>query len=216
MLLDEWQIPYSFLVQWPEDCFYIKRGTYHAVINLGKNCAEAVNFGCDEWVSEYEPAVCNSKESRKNDIKQDKTVVTVRKQLKRRLHDCPEDGCRNTFTDLKSLEMHQRKVHNEVYECENCEKKYKTKKDLRHHVKMHRSEPETQCKKCGKYVLRLSLHVKSIHGEEKRCQKCNKLSKVRALQKHITNCKPACEICGRIFQSQRYLTQHKNKKHVSS
>ena len=82
LLLDKWNVSYTFVLQKPGDLFFIRRGTYHAVINLGKNIAEAVNYGSLEWVGDYEPPVCKCEENRKNDIKQDITVVVTKRHLK--------------------------------------------------------------------------------------------------------------------------------------
>ena len=160
LLLDKWNVPYTFVLQNPGDLFFIKRGTYHAVINLGKNIAEAVNYGSVEWVGDYEPPVCKCEENRKNDIKQDITVVVTKKALKRRLIQCSE-GCGNVFTTSRKLQLYERLVHGKMcrFECANCSKVFHEKMSLVRHVKTHFVKEKKKCNICGKSVLNLSLHM---------------------------------------------------------
>ena len=79
-LLKELGIPYSIVLQKPGDLFFIRAGTYHCVINMGKNVAEAVN-------------ICDCRENQKQDIVQDRTVVVVSKAAKKRLYECDDDNC---------------------------------------------------------------------------------------------------------------------------
>ena len=169
LLLDEWKIPYTFVLQKPGDLFYIRRGTYHAVINLGKNLAEAINYGCDEWVSEYEPSVCDCKEGSKNNVEQDHRVAVIRKKLKKLLLVCNVDGCQNIFSSQRKLKMHINKVHKnnkeQLFSCDNCSKTFEQKSSLANHMRTHLPSTSGEpCNKCGKLVLDLKRHEKRNHG----------------------------------------------------
>ena len=87
-LLEKLNIPYSIVVQNPGDLFFIRKGTYHSVINMGRNIAEAINYGCNEWNSGYKTLTCSCQEGKKADVEQDKTVVITFKASEKRLIQC--------------------------------------------------------------------------------------------------------------------------------
>ena len=74
-LLYSLKIPYSIVLQSPGNLFFIHKGTYHAVINMGTNIAEGANYGCDEWNRSYEALPCPYSDNDKNGVVQDKTIV---------------------------------------------------------------------------------------------------------------------------------------------
>ena len=47
--LDEDNIPYRIFVQYPGDLLFIRTAVPHEVWNIGRNLAEAVNYGSMEW-----------------------------------------------------------------------------------------------------------------------------------------------------------------------
>ena len=110
-LLHTLKIPYSIVLQKPGDLFFIRRGTYHAVINLGTNVAEAINYGCDEWNSGYEPLPCPCPENKKNDVVPDRTAITLFKEAKTTLKQCTIDGCCEIFVTTKKLDTHKKMIH---------------------------------------------------------------------------------------------------------
>ncbi len=54
-----------------------------------------------------------------------------------------------------------------VYNCDDCDKEYKTKDSLRNHIKLKHSKVQPlQCVKCDKYFLNkysLNKHVYQVH-----------------------------------------------------
>ncbi|KAL7300928.1 hypothetical protein TKK_0006370 [Trichogramma kaykai] len=83
MKLDEWKIPYTIIRQNPGDLFFIRSGAYHAVINTTLSVAEAVNYGCIQSNSNYEPFVCECIDSHKQNVYQDKTVIGIHTREKK-------------------------------------------------------------------------------------------------------------------------------------
>ena len=95
----------------------------------------------------------------------------------------------------------------EQYECTICEKKYKRKWGLVHHVNLVHGEssklqdhqnddPETICKYCGKHIL-------------------YKENMKRHLKTHmfLTGTQHTCKICGKSYKFKEYLKQHMRVVH---
>ena len=136
------------------------------MINLGINITEAINYGCNEWVGDYEPHVCKCDENGKNDIAQDRTIVTARRRMKKTLYQCKEQGCQNLFTNLKKLEEHKKILHRKqnAFTYKECSKVFAHANNLRKHEKIHtREESQKQCKECGKWVADLQQHSVRNH-----------------------------------------------------
>ncbi|CAB0033038.1 unnamed protein product [Trichogramma brassicae] len=86
-------------------------------------------------------------------------------------------------------------------------------------VKKHTAQPtENVCKECGAKVARLRDHIRDIHEKRKKCEFCQKSISHRNFKKHQKDCKNKkkikCKTCGKTFTGKRYLTQHKQRKHI--
>ena len=115
-----------------------------------------------------------------------------------------EESQETTFVDIKD-EVFQRenlRAHDNErpYQCTECEKGFKTQKDLKCHLMIHKEYKPFQCTDCGtsfRQLAHLNTHV-SIHKEAKpfQCNICNKSFRLLAFtkkhmrrhkQKHITD-----------------------------
>ena len=128
-------------------------------------------------------------------------------------------------TNLKSHHF----VHtiDKLHSCEQCEKSYKWKSDLKKHLKGHvLGHQEKHCDHCAfttKYVRSLKRHITAKHIiglQEKRCDHCAFTTKyTQALKRHITvnhdGIKFECNMCDTEYLVRDHLRQHKKKKHDS-
>lgn len=108
---------------------------------------------------------------------------------------CPEPGCSKTFTNFYQAQRHHKRVH------------------LRIHC------PKMECPVCGKLVIRLSVHMDQVHGENcHECRICGKFFPVKStLERHIQNVHhpvkadcPFCEVEVKLFHLPRHLTSVHN------
>ena len=198
-LLMELNIPCTIVLQKPGDLFFIRKGTYHAVINMGRNVAEAINYGCDAWNFGYEPLSCSCEENKKHDIEQDRTIVTTCKTAAKRLHECNIDDCGEIFVTLRKLEIHKQMKHLEVFRCETCNKNFANNQSLKVHMNLHSEERQTEeCDICHKKVLELEAHKRRNHGEKMKCSKCSKMIGKAFLKKHEKTCIMKCPVCAKV------------------
>ena len=104
-----------------------------------------------------------------------KHICDLNRHISRHLHKrqfvCNQ--CNKDFNHLTSLNDHKRYIHSNVrqFVCRitNCQKKFKTNKDLNHHKRIHSSEKPFKCTECDKRFKR-SQHLKDhklIHSEIK-------------------------------------------------
>ncbi|KAL7306214.1 hypothetical protein TKK_0001654 [Trichogramma kaykai] len=220
-LLDEWGITYSIVIQRKGDMFYIRAGVYHAVINLTRNIAEAINYGCKESNANYEPFVCQCKDSCKINVPQNTRIVTKYEQLTKIKFNCY--SCSETFITKTKLREHIKRLHdiNFKFKCQYCDKKYNRINHLNRHIKTHTTEKST-CKLCSKKFSRLAEHIKISHTKRSTCQFCGKTFSAKWYEKHVSKCQNKtpliCILCNnnREFSSQRYLTQHQRQKHPNT
>ena len=181
---------------------------------MGRNVAEAINYGCAEWNSRYEQIPCSCKDKRKNEVDQDKTVVVTHKRLAKRLHKCSEKDCNEVFVTKNKIELHNRTVHKTNYRCSICLKVFHLERNLRRHEKQHLPDRQKSvCSACGKEVFSLSDHQRKFHGERQRCKKCKKMFPKHKIGSQEKTCHLHCSLCPKICTNQRYLTMHTKSKH---
>lgn len=213
-LLKKWNIPYSVLVQKPGDLLFIRSGTYHAVVNTGRNIAEAINYGCDKWNGSYQPSTCKCSESNKSDVEQNKAVVTVHKRIKKELYQCGTGECNEMFTTKSKLVKHLKTFHSvtEKYRCLICDKVFEKKYNLQRHNITHSNKTDSECPLCKKKVKYLEYHRKNVHEREKSCPKCNRRFSKYALNKHLKLCNgvQTCSLCGKTFTMKSSFVNHMN------
>ncbi|CAG9822621.1 unnamed protein product [Phaedon cochleariae] len=103
------------------------------------------------------------------------------------------------------------------YECNICQKSFRSISGLRTHLKSHDEEKPyvcTECKKAFKVYGSLMHHIRTHSGEQPyECKECGKKYKqagtLRAHMRIHTGSKPfLCTICGRGFRQAPDLTYH--------
>jgi len=118
------------------------------------------------------------------------------------------------------------RAQGELYECQECGKRYTTSSNLARHKQVHRSladKKARRCPHCGKMYVSVpafSMHVRT-HSQACRCHICGKcFSRPWLLQGHIrthTGEKPfQCTICLKAFADKSnlraHVQTHSNKK----
>ncbi|VVC97426.1 unnamed protein product [Leptidea sinapis] len=133
------------------------------------------------------------------------------------------DTCKREFQHQAHLDNHILKVHtgDKGYNCNFCEKKFRTLKALNVHEDGHKIEKKYQCHMCNKSFIMLSSlndHIRTHTGEKPHlCFTCGKgFSQKNNLDQHIRRhlgMKPfKCENCDKSFVSKGELVAH-NRKH---
>lgn len=121
-LLRQWQIPYKIIVQYPGDLFFIRSCTYHAVVNMGRNVADAVNIYSNLWNANYDSPICQCKDNKRKEIKRDRTILYKTTRLKRRLHECVVNDCNRLFHRESEWAKHERVEHGFAEQTCTCDK----------------------------------------------------------------------------------------------
>ena len=145
------------------------------------------------------------------------------------------DICEKTFAAKVNLRNHTKYVHSEVrkYECDECNTKFKQKKDLTaHNLNVHginqRKEtyhrPEKQksyrcdvCESSYTYKKDLHLHQRLKHDESRKeefqCDQCpSKFKQKKSLNAHVKtkhgNEEYPCPTCAKVFNQKKNLKRH--------
>jgi len=129
------------------------------------------------------------------------------------------DECEKTFSNVGNLIQHQKQFHRtkdlggptkkryhankhfvfhmvgDRFKCDECDKDFSTKSNLRTHMKSHESSETHKCNQCGKILKRyrsLQTHILNSHSEKRL----------------------KCDDCERMFATIAFLNQHKRRVHV--
>ena len=107
------------------------------------------------------------------------------------------------------------------FKCDQCEKDFSTKSDLKKHIKTHNSSPE-KCNQCGKmYKTEASLkkHIDRTHSEKRlECDECEKLfstvGRLNGHKKQVHVLKSfKCDQCKHRSKTNGELKRHINRVH---
>ena len=122
----------------------------------------------------------------------------------------------NNFANLKKHQL----VHGtnrQVFKCDQCEKEYSYKSELRNHEKSHSSKPQFKCTICNEMFQtsgKRMAHFNNAHRKKTiKCLQCPRLfttiGKRNNHMKFVHVLKSIkCEKCDKIFKMKRYLEQH--------
>ncbi|KAG4080620.1 hypothetical protein HA402_006221 [Bradysia odoriphaga] len=134
----------------------------------------------------------------------------------------------NRTTMEKHLKCHEFGFLQSAYECDICERKIKSKKDLLDHMRKKHAERKYACELCGKMfknpayvVVHMRVHVvdptkSQLFDEPQPCHICGKefVSKVnyaRHIKSHAFGFLPPvydCDICGDKINNKKDLSDH--------
>ncbi|XP_065093590.1 zinc finger protein 189-like [Ochlerotatus camptorhynchus] len=118
--------------------------------------------------------------------------------LGNRPYACTVEGCSHAFSSKAGLHGHlaRHADRNNVYDCDICGAKIKTKSSLHRHRKMHTTEKPHACDICGKRFWRKSYlnHHATVH---------------------TGIAKFPCEYCGFVFKNKYWRSFHIKQKHVA-
>ncbi|XP_023312596.1 zinc finger protein 558-like [Anoplophora glabripennis] len=102
-----------------------------------------------------------------------------------------------------------------TYRCKPCQLKFDTRSAYRKHRYQNHDDKFRICFKCGKTVMNLNQHVKSVHGNPNavKCSQCDKtFSCTKHLNRHklvhSNEFKYQCHSCGKGFKTPFSLKVH--------
>lgn len=139
------------------------------------------------------------------------------------------DQCSFFGTSLSNFLVHKN-IHNKIFSCETCGKKFSRKDAVVNH-QMHQRhgdyskapENKFECEKCdysSPFLRYLNNHQKFVHSDIKaqvQCKICSKMFKNKSyLGTHMTtHLEVSCKICGK-KTNKRYLSRHIKEEHYES
>uniref|UniRef100_A0A0K8UH04 Zinc finger protein weckle n=1 Tax=Bactrocera latifrons TaxID=174628 RepID=A0A0K8UH04_BACLA len=149
-------------------------------------------------------------------------------------HFC--DDCALNFKKSSNYLIHMRKKHgvetpSSSISCPQCSRTFKSKFNLKRHVKIHRPVAEKKiypCPQCDRKfqtkecVLR---HIKFVHEDIRSfiCEECGECTRTEATLRehmliHTDNTPFECEICSKGFKNRarlkRHMEMHSDHKHI--
>ncbi|XP_076061809.1 uncharacterized protein LOC143037451 [Oratosquilla oratoria] len=139
-------------------------------------------------------------------------------------NDCSK--CPERFSNHKSLKAHMKAEHNvdifaKLYPCEFCQRTFIKRVSLYYHLKVHASQSQIVCQKCGKFCEdgnEFNNHMADhIKGTNFKCHLCAEIF-VRRQQfdEHMKGHKKnVCEVCQKSFSNKRELIRHCRGEHQS-
>ena len=127
------------------------------------------------------------------------------------------------FIHIQSSENpHLKPKHDQLSnrQCDKCEKKFKTIRDLRRHERSIHYLEKYHCIKCGSKFTRkdnMEVHMTIAHSEadhDFQCQICNStFSKKCNYDRHCKLVSRKCDFCSKDFCSIKQFQQHIKKEH---
>ncbi len=156
--------------------------------------------------------------------------VTRKHTITDTMFKCDYDTCTAQFKMKNDFAKHLKCVHgNETFSCnfdDNCDKIYKTKKDLDRHIeRFHKQIRNFKCDTCDVQFYtnyELTAHKNQIHNDERKfeCDLCDKSFKINgALTTHIKEVHSderrfVCKDCDKTFKRNSHYKLHYNYNHT--
>lgn len=140
----------------------------------------------------------------------------------------PCSVCRIELPSSRQQRLHEKshKVKDPPNKCNECNKEFASRAELRYHLSEHQGLSYFQCISCEAsffrpFDLKKHMKVEGHNGDESakcRCSKCQKtFSLVENLRGHVrsheTNKNYLCSICGKAFTLPKYLSKHLRVMH---
>ena len=153
---------------------------------------------------------------------------------------CGFENCGEMFDNDKQCIMHSRDTHRQnelkpkkektktvkpkpsnefVGVCEQCGHHYKSKAKYDYHMYTHHNNKylNKPCPHCNKIVLKLKVHIKTVHLETQ-CPQCGKMvtgtkklaSHIKSVHTSMKDRPHGCETCGKRFFEKHSLEEHYN------
>ena len=134
----------------------------------------------------------------------------MKQHIKNHQRDFSCNVCEKEFGRYKYLMQHKRETHNtdiEKWQCELCPKVYKQERNLKFHIKLRHSSDiiKISCRFCtAEFLYRFSLNR---HLRSKHCASSSGHTNI------FVDMKVSCKTCGRKFNSENGLNEHKAMQH---
>ncbi|XP_076628969.1 uncharacterized protein LOC143345562 isoform X26 [Colletes latitarsis] len=134
---------------------------------------------------------------------------------------CVCDICGSSYPSKSSLYFHKYYKHKtkvKKFQCQTCNKKFKTQKNLESHTELHKIK--YVCEQCGmefKTKYGLTKHLRTHSGEKSYlCAICGKTFGCLSSQKihlltHVGERPYICDICGQSFTQRSPMMLHRRK-----
>ena len=133
--------------------------------------------------------------------------------------------CEFVSKSKNGLKTHKAKMHTKTKEseypaeCELCEAKLSSEKEMKEHLRLHTYKKSTfKCEDCdytSENFLTMEVHVGKQHSENLECGLCSYEAKdMEALNLHLTTCQIyVCEDCYYRTKHLHDIREHLNEKH---
>ena len=151
--------------------------------------------------------------------------ILVKNKGKRDQDSFKCSDCEFVSKSRNGLKTHKAKMHTKTKEseypaeCELCEAKLPSEKDMKEHLRLHTYKRSTfkceDCDFCSENFLTMEVHVGKQHSENFECGLCNYEAKdIEALNLHLTTCQIyVCEDCYFRTQHMHDIREHLKDKH---
>ncbi|KAH7698330.1 hypothetical protein AAVH_34578, partial [Aphelenchoides avenae] len=129
--------------------------------------------------------------------------------------------CGKQYNKYKYLRAHMETHSDNLHECAQCERKYKSRGALRYHKQnAHAEAGQVECDECGKscpHKKALREHKGAVHSApDFECPVCGKKMRQKNSTRHMEthSAEPCeCDVCGTTHRNSSALAQHKLRVH---
>ena len=182
-------------------------------------------LGLEMKLDELEKKYKSDKLAKDKKIKELENIVKNKGKRDQESFKCSD--CEFVSKSKNGLKTHKAKMHTKTKEseypaeCEFCQAKLPSEKEMKQHLRLHTYKKSTfKCEDCDYWCenfLTMEVHVGKHHSEKIECGLCNYEAKdVEALDLHLTTCQIyICEDCYCRTKHLHNIKEHLNEKHSS-